>query len=1109
MSGELVGTYNLALVAVSFATSVIAPYTALDLASRVQSSQKWRWLFWFLGGTVAMSTGIWSTHFVAMLAFQLPQPVNYSVGITFLSLVCAISASGIALWLLSHSVPKPPLLIGSMCMGIAIVSMHYTGMAAMRLQARIEYDWRLVVLSIVIAISASIIALWLAFQLQNKSLQGLIRQKLVSAVVMGVAISGMHYTGMWATHFAPQTESLSTQSLTFDQFQLGITISIATLFILGLALVASLFDQQLAAQQIREQALKDSEERFRMLIREMQVGVLLLNANAEILIYNQAAISLLELKSADVLLQVFGKDWQLLREDGTPFAIEELPVQRVIALLQPIHDVVVRIEPAGSQKWRWLLVNAEPQIEKDGHVERVICTFSDITSQKQAETVLQRSAERERAIANIIQQMRQTLNLEAIFAVTTEELRQALKCDRVLIYRFNSDWSGEFVSESVAPGWKTLMQKTIQQAELTQWFAPSGSSDSRAQSQIAVNQEGCVVKTLGSGDNLIQDTYLQETQGDIYRKGKAYICVSDIYQAGFTPCYIELLERFQARAYITAPILYGDKLWGLLATYQNHSPRSWEADEILMVVQIGTQVGVAIQQAEILAKTQYQAEDLKKAKEAADAANRAKSSFLAKMSHELRTPLNAILGFTQLMNREGSLSPEHQQYLDIISHSGELLLRLINDVLEMSKIEAGRTALNETNFDLYHLLNTLEDMLQLKACDKGLELTFDCEPGVPQYIKTDENKLCQVLINLLGNAIKFTEQGYVMLRVSLINRHGLLSQDKEQVTIGFEVKDTGPGIAPAELDKLFEPFEQTETGLKSLEGTGLGLPISQNFVHLMGGEITVSSQPGVGSTFRFAIQAAFTTQKVVETHQLIGRKVIGLAPRQPKYRILVAEDDSTNRLLLIQLLSVLGFEVREAKNGQEALAVWEQWEPHLIWMDMRMPVIDGYEVTKQIKASSKGQSTIVIALTASVFEEQRRNSLLAGCNDFLPKPFSRDELLAKLARHLNVQYIYEANDRVGNKAKQHYSFSSSILHPANLQVMSTSWLEQLYTAALQCNDQFIFELVEQIPQTHSSLAIALKNLTENFLFDQIATLVQQAKKRESIDLSNEFENVSN
>jgi two-component system sensor histidine kinase/response regulator len=323
------------------------------------------------------------------------------------------------------------------------------------------------------------------------------------------------------------------------------------------------------------------------------------------------------------------------------------------------------------------------------------------------------------------------------------------------------------------------------------------------------------------------------------------------------------------------------------------------------------------------------------------------------------------------------------------------------------------------------------------------------------------------------------------------NNAKMAKGNRLQMKIHFEVEDTGPGIAPDELKKLFEPFEQTETGLKTNEGTGLGLPISQNFVQLMGGKIAVSSQPGVGSVFRFDIQVTPVHGLVEKTSQPTGRKIIGLAPGQPTYRILVAEDNPTDRLLLVKLLSSLEFEVREAQNGQEALAVWEHWEPHLIWMDMRMPVVDGYEVTQRIKASLKGQATVVIALTASAFEEQRQTSLLAGCDDFLRKPFERDELLAKLSQHLGVQYVHEDEKEKERVKKKEYLPSSPFKLQSSITNMPPMWVEQLCSAALQCNDHLIFELIEQIPEENSSLAVALTNLAENFQFDQIAILMTQ------------------
>lgn len=388
------------------------------------------------------------------------------------------------------------------------------------------------------------------------------------------------------------------------------------------------------------------------------------------------------------------------------------------------------------------------------------------------------------------------------------------------------------------------------------------------------------------------------------------------------------------------------------------------------------------------------------------------------MSHELRTPLNAILGFTQLMSRDQTLSPEQHDNLEVISRSGEHLLALINDVLEMSKIEAGRTTLNPQSFDLYRLLDGLKDLFLLRTTDKGLQLNLHRTPNLPQYVHTDEGKLRQVLINLLGNAVKFTEEGSVTLRVrSEPPEREVSGREKggastptlppaHTPTLYFEVEDTGPGIAPDELETLFDAFAQTTSGQKSQEGTGLGLAISRQFVRLMGGEITASSSVGQGSIFTFHLPIELAEVTEVERGQP-GRPVVALAPGQPAYRLLVVEDNWANRRLLVKMLEPLGFAVREAKNGREAVAIAAEWEPHLIWMDMRMPVMDGYEATKQIKAAPKGQAMIVVALTVSAFEEGRALILSTGCDDFVRKPYQEHDIFDKLAKHLGVRYIYE------------------------------------------------------------------------------------------------------
>lgn len=472
--------------------------------------------------------------------------------------------------------------------------------------------------------------------------------------------------------------------------------------------------------------------------------------------------------------------------------------------------------------------------------------------------------------------------------------------------------------------------------------------------------------------------------------------------------------------------------------------------------------------------------ELKEAKKAADAANRSKSAFLANMSHEIRTPMNAILGFAQLMERDPLLSAESLDHLEIINRSGEHLLELINEILEMSKIEAGRVSLVPNTFDLHALLHDIERMFRIRTEAKGFRFLVEKVGYVPRWVVTDEGKLRQVLINLLGNAVKFTEEGGIALHLRA--KHG----KADTVDLQFEVEDTGPGMSEEEIGRLFQAFEQTSAGIRC-GGTGLGLSLSRGFVQIMGGSISVTSTIGKGTAFRFEIPVEEGKEGEASLEES-KKRVLRLSPGQREIRVLIADDRETNRQLLSRLLAAAGFPAREVVNGEEAVRMVREWKPQVVLMDMTMPVMDGYEATRRIKASPDIGNTVIIAVTASAFEEDRQRILAAGADGFLAKPFKDTELFENIGRLTGVEYIYQESAATEKPSRAPEDAAAMSKTAAALP---PDLVGQMRSAVERADLDRLNDLVGQLATDYPTFAQRIHEMATLYQYEELINLFSQ------------------
>ena len=546
----------------------------------------------------------------------------------------------------------------------------------------------------------------------------------------------------------------------------------------------------------------------------------------------------------------------------------------------------------------------------------------------------------------------------------------------------------------------------------------------------------------------------------------------------------EILDAQAIQSLLVLPVIVGNRPLGFVGFDSVREPRKWEAADQSLLRFFADNLGLTLVREEQNQALRLATENAERLAAEKDQANRAKSEFLANMSHEIRTPMNAITGFAQMLARDPQLVPRQAEHVQAIVRNGGHLLRLINDILDMSKIEAGQTQLNLSSFSLHDFLDEIELMFQAHAAGKGLRFVVERDEGLGEPVMGDEGKLRQVLVNLLGNAIKFTDSGSVTLRVRVETTTDEAQPTGETFRFVAEVEDTGPGVSAADAARLFVPFQQA-AGATRAGGTGLGLAISRKFVEVMGGHLALHSRVGEGSRFSFDVLLSQGASPADRPRRR-SRRVIGLAPQTVTRRVLVVDDVADSRTLLTQLLTGVGFEVREARHGAEALEVFRDWAPHAVLMDMWMAVMDGYEATRRLKASEEAASVPVIAVSAGAFAEDEARARAAGVDAFVRKPFSPEEILDQLGARLGLQYVLA--DEAGTQPPVTRSTPRT---GAALHVLPPALLKAMRNAVAEGDMSNLVALIAAAEDFDRGVAQALRALADVYDYDRLENWLSQ------------------
>ncbi|MBU2279933.1 MAG: PAS domain S-box protein [Gammaproteobacteria bacterium] len=987
----LMGTYSPGLVLLSFLIAVLASAMAIQITSQAVGAQPKVRLLMLGSGSIALGGGVWSMHFIGMLAFALCTDVSYQSGLTFFSMLPSIAASWVALDLISKKrLPLSQLLLGGVLVGAGIGTMHYTGMAAMQMSVALRYDLPMFLLSILVAVVLAILALWVRFGLRRLQLAPH-WLTLLSSVVMGGAITGMHYTGMVAARFVPPAGFIPAEQVGELPLVLAMAISFTTLVICGLALAVNLLLKYRAAST-RASA---NESRLKAMMDTAVDGIVTINAQGLILSMNKAAEHIFGWQQSELL----GKNVKVL----TPEAIRQ---DHDSYLDNYLHTGTAKIIGVGRD------VEA---VHKNGKAIPVRLAIGHV------------QLPNEDLFVAFITDLSVRRKMEQDLTDNEAKFRSLIGNIPGAAYRclYNESWDMLFLSDAI---------------------------------------EG--ISGYPASDFMLPDPKRHWIEM-IHPDDQALVQAMELYQQGF-----QLEYRIVHRD--------GSQRWVL---EQGEAIRSAEGD-------IQWLDGFIM---DISQRKQMETE-LVLAKEKAELAAEARAAFLANMSHEIRTPMNAIIGFSDLL-LSSELAVEQKKHLATIHSSAHSLLHLLNDILDSAKLEKGKLDLELQDFSLPALLDAVVSTLWIQARKKQLALTLHLDPQLGEFYVGAPDRLRQVLTNLIGNAVKFTEQGSVTVSVSLM-------ADQQ---LQFSIQDTGIGIAAERLSQIFDAFTQADASMsRRFGGTGLGTTISKQLVELMGGQISVQSTEGVGSCFSFTLP--LPTGKATTT------VLQGYYPALPPLHLLIADDIPQNLELLRLLLERAGHQVTSATNGLEVVDIFQQQhlapaQPKfdLVLLDIQMPQMDGLQACRKIRQLEQNldqPALPIIALTASVLDEDKVAAKEAGMQGFASKPIDFGALCFEMAQvlKLEIREPLTATSTTTGDEEQLLNLPKALQLWGNLATYLPA-LQQFLTQQQDVWQSLLESLQQDDFQTVQQQAHAVKGVSANLALEQLskvsAELEQAARQHQT------------